>query len=306
MKLYFLKRIATTLPVVMGVVTAVFLLVHLIPGDPVEIMLGESARPAQRAELRRHLHLDLPLHEQFGRYLTGIAKGDIGTSIRSGKPVMREILQRFPATLELALASIMVAIFISFPSGILSAIKKDSILDNSSLLFSLLGLSMPNFWLGPLLILLFSIKLDLFPVSGRGGIGHIVLPAITMGMGMAAILTRLIRSSVLDELTQDYVRTASAKGVPKRRVVLFHVLKNSMIPVLTVLGLQFGALLSGSIITETIFSWPGIGRLTINAINGRDYPLVQGCVLFIALFYVIVNLATDIVYALFDPRIRYE
>jgi peptide/nickel transport system permease protein len=303
---YILKRLLSLIPVVFGVVTAVFLLAHLIPGDPVDIMLGESAQPAQKEELRKYLKLDLPLHEQYLKYLKGLSSGDMGSSIRSQKPVIDEIMTRFPATLELAIASLIVAILISFPAGILSALKKDTALDHGSLLFSLIGLSMPNFWLGPLLILIFSIKLDLLPFSGRQGFFHIILPALTMGVGMAAILTRLIRSSMLDELTQDYVRTAVAKGVTKKRVVLLHILKNSMIPVLTVLGLQFGALLAGSIITETIFSWPGIGRLTINAINSRDYPLVQGCVLFIALFYVLVNLVTDLVYALFDPRIRYE
>jgi peptide/nickel transport system permease protein len=303
---YILKRLLSLIPVVFGVVTAVFLLAHLIPGDPVDIMLGETAQPAQKEELRKYLKLDLPLHEQYLKYLKGLSSGDMGFSIRSQKPVIDEIMTRFPATLELAIASVIVAILISFPAGILSALKKDTSLDHGSLLFSLIGLSMPNFWLGPLLILIFSIKLDLLPVSGREGFFHIILPALTMGVGMAAILTRLIRSSMLDELTQDYVRTAVAKGVTKKRVVLLHILKNSMIPVLTVLGLQFGALLAGSIITETIFSWPGIGRLTINAINSRDYPLVQGCVLFIALFYVLVNLVTDLVYALFDPRIRYE
>ncbi|NIO16716.1 MAG: ABC transporter permease subunit [Deltaproteobacteria bacterium] len=306
MSRYVLKRLFSLIPVLFGVVTAVFLLAHLIPGDPVDIMLGETAQPAQKEELRKYLKLDLPLHEQYLEYLKGLSSGNLGTSIRSRKPVIEEILLRFPATLELAIASIIVAILISFPAGIIAAIKRDTSYDHGSLLFSLIGLSMPNFWLGPLLILVFSIKLDLLPVSGRAGIAHIILPALTMGFGMAAILTRLIRSSMLDELTQDYVRTAVAKGVKKRRVVLLHILKNSMIPVLTVLGLQFGALLAGSIITETIFSWPGIGRLTIHAINSRDYPLVQGCVLFIALFYVLVNLVTDLVYGLFDPRIRYE
>ncbi len=303
---YVLKRLFSLIPVLFGVVTAVFLLAHLIPGDPVDIMLGETAQPAQKEELRKYLKLDLPLHEQYLEYLKGLSSGNLGTSIRSRKPVIEEILLRFPATLELAIASIIVAILISFPAGIIAAIKRDTSYDHGSLLFSLIGLSMPNFWLGPLLILIFSIKLDLLPVSGRAGIAHIILPALTMGVGMSAILTRLIRSSMLDELTQDYVRTAVAKGVTRKRVVLFHILKNSMIPVLTVLGLQFGALLAGSIITETIFSWPGIGRLTIHAINSRDYPLVQGCVLFIALFYVLVNLVTDLVYGLFDPRIRYE
>ncbi len=303
---YVLKRLFSLIPVLFGVVTAVFLLAHLIPGDPVDIMLGETAQPAQKEELRKYLKLDLPLHEQYLEYLKGLSSGNLGTSIRSRKPVIEEILLRFPATLELAIASIIVAILISFPAGIIAAIKRDTSYDHGSLLFSLIGLSMPNFWLGPILILIFSIKLDLLPVSGRAGIAHIILPALTMGVGMSAILTRLIRSSMLDELTQDYVRTAVAKGVTRKRVVLFHILKNSMIPVLTVLGLQFGALLAGSIITETIFSWPGIGRLTIHAINSRDYPLVQGCVLFIALFYVLVNLVTDLVYGLFDPRIRYE
>lgn len=303
---YILKRLLSLIPVMFGVVTAVFLLAHLIPGDPVDIMLGETAQPAQKEELRKYLKLDLPIHEQYIEYLKGLSTGNLGTSIRSRKPVIEEILTRFPATLELALASIIVAVLIAFPAGIIAAIKRDTLYDHTSLLFSLIGLSMPNFWLGPLLILIFSIKLDLLPVSGRAGIFHIILPAVTMGLGMAAILTRLIRSSMLDELTQDYVRTAVAKGVPRKRVVLLHILKNSMIPVLTVLGLQFGALLAGSIITETIFSWPGIGRLTINAINSRDYPLVQGCVLFIALFYVLVNLLTDLIYSVFDPRIRYD
>lgn len=303
---YIAKRLLLLVPVVFGVVTGVFFLAHIIPGDPVDIMLGETAQQAQKEELRKYLKLDLPLHKQYLEYLKGLPSGNLGTSIRSRKPVLKEILSRFPATLELALASIIVAVLISFPAGILAALKKDTVSDHASLLFSLIGLSMPNFWLGPLLILIFSIKLDLLPVSGRAGIAHIILPAVTMGLGMAAILTRLIRSSMLDELTQDYVRTAVAKGVSRKRLVLLHILKNSMIPVLTVLGLQFGALLAGSIITETIFSWPGIGRLTINAINSRDYPLVQGCVLFIALFYVLVNLITDLVYAIFDPRIRYE
>ncbi len=303
---YIMRRIGSMVPVVFGVITAVFLLVHMIPGDPVEIMLGETARPAQREELRKALKLDRPLYEQYLSYLQGLARGDLGTSIRSGRPVLDEILSRFPATLELALASIVVAGLISFPLGIIGAIKKDTIADGASLFFSLIGLSLPNFWLGPLLILLFSIKLNIFPVAGRGGLSHLVLPAVTMGMGMAAILTRLLRSSLLDEFGQDYVKTALSKGIPRRRVLLVHVLKNSMIPVLTVMGLQFGALLAGSIITETIFSWPGIGRLTISAINNRDYPLVQGCVLAIALFYVLVNLITDLAYALFDPRIRYS
>ncbi|RMG60664.1 MAG: ABC transporter permease [Deltaproteobacteria bacterium] len=303
---YILRRLASLVPVVFGVVTAVFLMAHLIPGDPVDIMLGETAQPAQKEALRKALNLDKPLGEQYLLYLEGVIRGDLGTSIRTGRPVLEEILRRFPATLELAAGSIVVALLIAFPLGIIAAVKKDTPADGASLFFSLIGLSMPNFWLGPLLILLFSIKLNLLPVAGRGGLSHLILPSLTMGLGMSAILTRLLRSSLLDEFGQDYVKTALSKGLPRRRVLLVHVMKNSMIPVLTVMGLQFGALLAGSIITEMIFSWPGIGYLTISAINNRDYPLVQGCVLFIALFYVLVNLLTDMAYGLFDPRIRYE
>jgi peptide/nickel transport system permease protein len=292
--------------VVLGVVTIVFLLIHLIPGDPVEIMLGESAVAAQKEELRRELKLDRPVAAQYAEYLRGLATGDLGVSFRSREPVAREILSRFPSTLLLAAASLLVAVLIAVPLGVLSAMRQHSFLDNLSAFIAMLGLSMPNFWLGPLLILVFSIRLGLFPVAGSGTAMHLVLPALTMGMGMAAILMRMMRSSLLEEIRQEYVRAASAKGLSRRAAILRHALRNSMIPVLTVLGLQFGALLSGSIITETIFSWPGIGRLTVQAIDARDYPLVQGCVLFIALCTVAVNLATDLLYSRLDPRIRHD
>jgi peptide/nickel transport system permease protein len=287
-------------------VTIVFLLIHLIPGDPVEIMLGESAVAAQKEELRRELKLDRPVAAQYAEYLRGLATGDLGVSFRSREPVAREILSRFPSTLLLAAASLLVAVLIAVPLGVLSAMRQHSFLDNLSAFIAMLGLSMPNFWLGPLLILVFSIRLGLFPVAGSGTAMHLVLPALTMGMGMAAILMRMMRSSLLEEIRQEYVRAASAKGLSRRAAILRHALRNSMIPVLTVLGLQFGALLSGSIITETIFSWPGIGRLTVQAIDARDYPLVQGCVLFIALCTVAVNLATDLLYSRLDPRIRHD
>ncbi len=306
MRRYVLSRLAQLVPVVFGVVTIVFLLVHLVPGDPVDIMLGESAVAAQKEELRRELKLDRPVAVQYAEYLRGLATGDLGVSFRSREPVAREILTRFPSTLLLASASILVAALIAFPLGVLSAMRQHTFPDHLSAFIAMLGLSMPNFWLGPLLILVFSIQLGLFPVAGSGTAMHLVLPALTMGMGMAAILMRMLRSSLLDEIRQEYVRAASAKGLSRGAAVLRHALRNSMIPVLTVLGLQFGALLSGSIITETIFSWPGIGRLTVQAIDARDYPLVQGCVLFISLCTVAVNLATDLLYSRLDPRIRHD
>lgn len=301
-----LVRLWETVPVVFGVVTIVFLLIHLIPGDPVEIMLGENAVPAMKEELRRELRLDRPLSEQYADYLAGLARGDLGISFRSREPVAREILTRFPATLLLAAASMLVALAVSIPLGVLSAMRPRSVVDHLCGFLSMLGLSMPNFWLGPLLILLFSIRLGLFPVGGWGTFSHLVLPAATMGAGMAAILARLIRASLLEEIRREYVQVAIARGLSRMDAILRHALRNALIPVLTVLGLQFGALLAGSVITETIFSWPGIGRLTIQAIDARDYPLVQGCVLFIALFTVAGNLLTDLLYTRLDPRIRIE
>lgn len=306
MRRYLFSRLAQAVPVVFGVVTIVFLLLHFIPGDPVEIMLGESAVAAQKEELRKELRLDRPIAARYLEFLGGLARGDLGVSFRSREPVAREILSRFPATLQLAAASLFVALLIAVPLGILAATRPHSLVDHLSSLLAMLGLSMPNFWLGPLLILVFSIHLGLFPVAGSGTVRHLVLPALTMGSGMAAILMRMLRSSLLEEIQQEYVRTASAKGLSRRAAVLRHALRNSLIPVITVLGLQFGALLAGSIITETIFSWPGIGRLTIQAIDARDYPLVQGCVLFIALCTVAVNLATDLMYSRLDPRIRHD
>ena len=299
-------RLWQAVPVVLGVVTIVFLLIHLIPGDPVEIMLGENAVAAQKEELRKELKLDRPLATQYAEFLSGLFRGDLGTSFRSREPVLREILSRFPATLLLALASLLAALLVSLPLGVLSAMRPRSAVDHLCGLFSMLGLSMPNFWLGPLLILLFSIQLGLLPVGGWGSAAHLVLPAATMGTGMAAILTRMLRASLLEEIRREYVQAAAARGLSRRAAVLRHALRNALIPVLTVLGLQFGSLLGGSVITETIFSWPGIGRLTLQAIEARDYPLVQGCILFLAVLTVAVNLLTDLLYLRLDPRIRVE
>ena len=306
MRSYLVRRLLLALPVVLGVATLVFLLIHLIPGDPVEIMLGETALPADRDALREALGLDRPILEQYGSFLWGLCRGDLGVSLQQRRPVTALIREHYPATLELSLAAMLISLLIALPAGILSGIRQYSFLDHSTMFLALLGVSMPNFWLGPLLIWVFSIQLGWFPVSGKGGLAHLLLPALTLGASMAAIVARMTRSSVLEVLREDYVMTARAKGLPEARIILKHVLRNAMLPVLTVVGLQFGALLAGSIITETIFSWPGLGTLMVKAIQTRDYPVVQGCVLVIALSYVLVNLLTDLLYGVIDPRIRYE
>lgn len=306
MRSYLVRRLLLVVPVVWGVVTLVFLFLHLIPGDPVEILLGETALPADRESLRTELGLDKPLLEQYQNFLLGILKGDLGRSVQQRKQVGRLILDRYPATLQLTGAAMVVSIVIALPAGILCGLRQYSLWDHSTMFFALLGVSMPTFWLGPLLIWVFSIQFGLLPVSGRGGVEHLVLPAITLGASMAAIVARMTRSSVLEVLGEDFVVAARAKGLSEKRVVLKHVLRNALLPILTVVGLQFGALLAGSIITETIFSWPGLGTLTVQAIQARDYPLVQGCVLVIALSYVFVNLLTDFLYAWIDPRIHYD
>ncbi|MEW6380784.1 MAG: nickel ABC transporter permease [bacterium] len=303
---YLAKRILWLFPSILGVVTLVFFLIHCIPGDPVDIMLGENAQAVDKQLLRHELGLDKPIIRQYFDFLTRVGKGDLGRSLHSQQPVLSLIMKKYPATLELMLAAILTALLISLPLGIICALKHYSLFDHAALLFSLIGVSMPNFWLGPLLIILFSLKLGWLPISGRDGIWHLVLPAITLGTSMSAILTRMVRSSMLDVLEEDYIVTARAKGLPYWKVILKHALKNALIPVITIVGLQIGALLTGSIITEMIFAWPGLGRLTIQAIYTRDYPLIQGCVLVVAMSYVLVNLLTDLSYTLIDPRIHYD
>ncbi|MBW8005832.1 MAG: ABC transporter permease [candidate division NC10 bacterium] len=302
---YLLRRLLLLLPVAWGVSTLVFLLIHLTPGDPVEVMLGETALPAAKEALRHSLRLDQPLPEQYLQFLQGLVTGDLGTSLFSREPVLTRIVKALPATIELAVAGLAIALIIALPLGILAAVRQDTGLDHGSRFVALLGVSIPNFVLGPLLILAFAIQLDWLPVSGRGGFSHLVLPALTLGMALAGILSRMVRASLLEVLGQDYIRAARAKGLSERQVILRHSLMAALIPVITILGLQFGALLAGTIITETIFAWPGLGRLTLEAIHARDYPLVQGCVLVISFGYVIVNAMTDMVYAYVDPRIRY-
>jgi ABC-type dipeptide/oligopeptide/nickel transport system permease component len=301
---YLSVRVLYTLPVVWLVVSLVFLLIHLVPGDPVLQMLGEGT-PAADLQATRHAYLlDQTLSHQYFHYWKGVLHGDLGSSIRYNQSVSRLIVQRYPYTLQLTLAALLVAILLSVPAGIRSAQRRNRWDDRALSIVSLFGLSFPNFALGPILILLLSLKLGWLPVSGSGTLANLVLPAITMGSALAAILTRMVRTSMLEELGQDYIRTARAKGLGERTVVYRHALRNAMLPVITVLGLQFGALLAGAIVTEKIFSWPGIGRLTIDAIGNRDYFVVQGCILAIGLTYVAVNFLTDFFYSVANPRIR--
>lgn len=303
---YIIRRLLLLIPVMLGVVTLVFLLIHFIPGDPVDLMLGDTALATDKEALTKHLGLDKPVLEQYGEYLSGILTGDLGTSIHSKQPVLDEILERLPATIELMLGAMVITIVIAIPLGLISALKRGQWIDQGSMVFSLLGVSMPNFWLGPMLILFFSIQLDWLPVNERGTFLHLILPSITLGTALAAILSRITRSSVIETLGSDYIRTARAKGISETRVVFNHALRNAMIPIVTVIGLQVGVLLSGAIITEHIFDWPGLGTLLIEAINTRNYPLVQGCVVFISGSYVLINLLTDLSYAFLDPRIRLQ
>jgi peptide/nickel transport system permease protein len=303
---FVVSRLASAAVVVLGVICLVFLLIHLVPGDPVEVMLGESARPADRAALRQTLGLDRPLHVQLAGYLAHLTRLDLGTSLHSHQPIADILRQRIPATAELAAAGLGVAMAVAFPLGVLAAVRHNTRWDFGAMGFSVLGISVPNFVMGPLLVLLFSVWLGWFPVSGREDPASLVLPALTLGTALAAILSRMIRSALLEVLGEDYIRTARAKGLDERTVVLRHALRNATLPVITVLGLQLGTLLGGAVITEIVFSWPGVGSLAIEAIQRRDYPVLQACVLVISLAYVLVNTATDLVYAWLDPRIRLD
>jgi peptide/nickel transport system permease protein len=307
-----LIRLGLTLPVVWLVVSLVFLLIHLVPGDPILQMLGEGATPADIGALRHQYGLDLPLHTQYIRYWTGVFHGDLGNSIRLHDSVAHLIVARYPYTLALALTALGLALALALPAGILAAVRRGRWLDQALSVVSLFGLSIPSLALGPVLILVFSILLGWLPVSGANGGGagggiawqYLVLPSVAMGASLAAILTRMVRTSMLEELGQDYIRTARAKGLSETAVVCRHALPNALVPIITVVGLQFGALLAGAIVTEKIFSWPGLGRLVVDAISNRDYALVQGCLLSIGLTYVLVNLLTDVVYRWVNPRMR--
>src|SRR5215472_13658979 len=300
------RRALLTLPVLWAVVTLVFLLIHIVPGDPARQLVGENATEAQYQAARADLGLDKPLLTQYGDYWRGLARGDWGENPVTRQKVLSRIASRYPATIKLAMAALLLAIAVSIPLGVTAATHHGSLIDSLSTLVALLGISLPSFALGPMLILVFSVELGVTPVSGAGELASIILPAVTLGVALSAILTRIVRSSVLEELGEDYVRTARAKGLPERTVIYKHVLKNGLIPVVTVLGLQFGVLLAGAIITERVFSWPGVGSLLIDSISERDYKLTQGCILAIAATYVLVNTATDVFYRFLDPRIKVE
>lgn len=312
---YVVKRIIHLVPVLFLVSVVVFSLIHLIPGDPVDVIMGEGNNdPVIATALRRQMHLDEPMPVQYGYYALGLVRADFGKSLITHEPVLKMILDRFPATLVLTLASAVVAIIISIPAGIISAIRQNSWADYAAMGISLGGISIPNFWLGIMLILAFSQKFSWLPSMGYTAffanpwqaITHLIMPAVTLGTAMAASLTRFMRSELLEELRQDYVRTARSKGLKNKSVVFRHVIKNSMIPTITIIGLQIGGLLEGAVVTETVFAWPGIGRLAVQAVFERDYPLVQGIVLFAALIYVLVNLMVDITYQFLDPRVRLD
>jgi peptide/nickel transport system permease protein len=303
---FLLRRLLLTIPVLLGVATLVFSLIHLVPGDPVQTMLGESATPQEISQVRTQLGLDRPLYVQYWVFLKGVAKGDLGVSLRTNEPVSTAIADRMPATIELAIAAMCLAVVVAIPLGIIAAVGAGTIVDYAATTLALAGISIPNFWLGPLLAIVFAVTLGWLPVSGSGTPAHLILPAITLGAPLGAVLARMTRASVIEELRELYVLAARARGVSRARAVLRHAFRNSLIPIVTVLGLQMGAVLTGAVITETIFAWPGVGRLLIQSINFRDYPLVQGCILLIAVTYVAMNLLTDLAYGLLDPRIRYE
>lgn len=303
---YVFRRVLLAIPVLLGVATLVFSLIHLVPGDPALAMLGDGAAPQDVIELRNKLGLDEPLLDQYATFMRRAVTGDLGTSFRTGQPVTTMIAERIPATAELAVAAMLVAIVMAIPLGVVAAVWRGTAIDYSAMTFALAGVSIPNFWLGPLLAIVFAVELGWLPVSGRGTRAHLVLPAISLGLALAAILARMTRASLLDELSELYVRAARARGVSRAAAVTRHALRNSFVPLLTIIALQFGAVLTGAVITETIFAWPGIGRLLIQSIGFRDYPMVQGCILLIAVTYVAVNLLTDLLYGVLDPRIRLE
>ena len=331
---YAIKRFLTIVPVLVGVSVLVFAFVHLIPGDPAATMLGERATPERVKDIRDQLGLDKPLYAQYAIYVGRILRGNLGTSILRGDPVLRDLLRRFPATIELAVTAILIAILVGIPAGIVSAVWRNSVLDGCSRILALTGVSMPIFWLGLMLAWVFGVILGWFPtgfrlgtdvsltavthfnlldslITGNGAalvasLRHLVLPAVALSTIPMAVITRMTRASLLEVLSQDYIRTAEAKGLPRRAVILRHAMRNALLPVMTVTGLQVGRLLAGAILTETIFSWPGIGLWIYEAIQARDYPIVQGATLFIATIFVMVNLITDVLYATVDPRIKYD
>lgn len=303
---YIARRLLLTIPVVVGVSLLVFSMIRLIPGDPARAMAGVNATPEFIEQTRLRLGLDQPLYVQYGQFAVSLLRGDLGNSVFSGRPVTQEIGERFPRTLLLATVALLISTTLGITAGVISATRRNSIFDNVSMFLALVGVAAPVFWMALMLQLLFSVQLRWLPATGIGTVAHIVLPAITLGMSSAALMARITRSSMLDVLRQEYITTARSKGLIERVVVNKHALKNALIPVVTVLGLQFGTLLGGAVLTETVFSWPGVGRLLVDSILRRDYPVVQGTVMLLAFTFVIINLVVDVLYAVLDPRIHYQ
>ncbi|HEX2609702.1 MAG TPA: ABC transporter permease [Gemmatimonadales bacterium] len=306
MSRFLLQRVLLLIPTLFGVLLVTFLLLYVAPGDPVQAMVGERADPETLARLRAELHLDDPLYRQFGHYVGGVVRGNLGTSYITRRPIIRDLLERFPATLRLAGAAMLFAAAVGISVGILGAWRPGTWMDRLAAFGSYLGVSFPVYWVGLILILIFAVNLRWLPPSGSGSIVYLVLPALTLGMRSVAFLSRMTRAAMQDVLQSDFIRTARAKGLWEPRVVLSHGLRNALLPVVTVLGLDFGSYLTGSILTETIFSWPGVGRYVLNAIDKRDLPAIQGSILFLSLVFVVVNLLTDILYARVDPRVAFD
>ncbi len=304
MRSYIIRRVLSLFPILFLVATIVFFIHHIVPGDPVDLIIGEQALPADRARLAEDLGLNEPVLVQYKDYLGKLASGDMGISLYDGMSVAGHLRERSGATLLLACAAMFISIIIAIPAGIFAAVKKDSVWDSAAMLAALIGISVPNFWLGPVLILVFSVHLGILPISGIDSWTSLILPSVTLGAALAAMLSRMTRASMIGELKADYVTTAKAKGLSPRKVVLKHALKNALNPIVTIIGLQVATLLAGTIITEKIFGWPGIGTLLLDSIGRRDYPVVQGAVLFISFAYVVINTTVDCVYKAFDPRIR--
>ncbi|MFW5695508.1 MAG: nickel ABC transporter permease [Alkalispirochaeta sp.] len=303
---YIVRRLLLTIPVVFGVSLIVFSIIRLLPGDPARALAGVNASPQYIQQVRDRYGLDDPIHIQYGRFMQGLVTGDLGNSTFSRRPVTTEIGERFPRTLTLASISLLIATVVGVSAGIVSATRRNSIFDNASMFAALVGVAAPVFWLALMLQLLFAVQLRWLPATGMGSVRHLILPSITLGMASAALMARITRSSMLDVLKQDFITTARSKGLAERVVIYKHALKNALIPVVTVLGLQFGILLGGAVLTETVFAWPGVGRLLVDAILRRDYPVVQGTVMLLALLFVIINLVVDVIYAFLDPRIHYQ
>lgn len=304
MAAYIAKRFLMSLPVMLAVATIVFFLIHAIPGDPVDLILGEQALAADRAQLAGELGLDKPIVSQYVDFLAGLPSGDWGRSLFDKRPVLSHIRDHAWATVLLAVCAMFVAVSIAVPAGVFAAVRQGRFWDQAAMVASLVGISVPNFWLGPVLILVFAVELGVLPISGRESLASLVLPAVTLGFGLSAMLSRLTRASMIDELGRDYVTTARAKGLSERAVVFKHAFRNALNPVITIVGIEVGSLLAGAIITERVFNWPGIGSLLMDSISRRDYPLVQGCILVIAFAYVVVNALTDCVYRMVDPRVK--